>query len=285
MDIRKIAATAAAVACLAAPLCAQTVITPSNANANGWYLFDGSSGTSPATITGAQPRDGNGSLQFNVDASNQQPAAAYFFGTAIPVSTIQSLSLGYDFLTPSGEVPAASPTIRILLTGITDEPANSFAQPRSDGSLGWYLNGASGTWTTELLADNNAADAFFFRIGGVGQASLDCMSTGSSFDDRRQDLDAWGATCNGQNGTYDIQTASVTGIEVDWGTFTAPPGAVDYADLVNWNIGTANGPVSGDYNFEPDAASVTPEPATMSLLAMGLVGMGGVGLRRRNRKR
>ncbi len=32
------------------------------------------------------------------------------------------------------------------------------------------------------------------------------------------------------------------------------------------------------FNFEPDQ-SVTPEPGTLSLLAMGLVGLGGAGIR------
>ena len=40
------------------------------------------------------------------------------------------------------------------------------------------------------------------------------------------------------------------------------------------------------FNFEVDAGiSTTPEPATMSLMAFGLAGMAGAGIRRRKRSR
>jgi PEP-CTERM motif-containing protein len=269
---------ALAVVVSTASLPAQTVVTPSNLQ--GWVLFDGSSGTSPATITAAQPDFGFGSLQFNVNAPNQQPAAAYLFGAAIPVNMISSINLGYDFFTPAGSVPAASPTIRLLLSGIGGNPNG-----RTDGSVGWYLNGAAGAWTTKSLNSGTVGDDFFFRLGGLGEASLDCTSSAGSFDDRRQDLALWAATCNGSGGTYNVQSASVVGVEVDWGTFVAPSGAVDYADMINWDIAGGFGETTGNYNFETDAAqSVTPEPATMSMMAFGLVGLVGNGVRRRRHK-
>jgi hypothetical protein len=254
--------------CAAAPLQAQTV-TP--ANPNGWIFYDGAGpGTDPATITNAKPYNGNGSLQFTVSASNQQPSAAYLFGAPVALSGLNSLSLGYSFLTPNGTVPAASPTIRLLLTGITNghQPGT-----RSDGSLGWYLNGSSDSWQTQSLSLTSGD--FFFRIGGVGQAANDCNSTGSSFDDRRQTINAFKAACSGADGKININTASIVGVQVDWGTFVAPGTATAYADQVNFSIGANN----GNYNFE--TTSVVPEPASVALLGFGMVAIGFVARKRK----
>lgn len=53
-----------------------------------------------------------------------------------------------------------------------------------------------------------------------------------------------------------------------WGAYAGPSGAVDYNDFV----------------FRTTEATVTPEPATMSLLGLGLVGLGG-GIRARRRRK
>lgn len=255
----------------AAPVMAQTVVTPSSLN--GWALYDGSSGTAPATITGAQPFNGNGSLQFTVNASNQQPSAAYIFGAPISLASLSSFTFGYSFLTPVGTVPAASPTIRLLLTGITgaNQPGT-----RSDGSFGWYLNGSSNAWQTVSLS--NTSGDVFFRVGGVGQEALDCKSTGSSFDDRRQTIASFLSACNGAGGAASLLGASIIGLQVDWGTFVAPAPATSYADMVNFSIGQN----AGNFNFETAATSTVPEPSTYVLMASGLLALGLVARRRRS---
>ena len=248
---------------------AQTIVTPGNLN--GWILYDGASGTSPAAITAAQPFNGNGSLQYNVNASNQQPSAAFVFANPVALSQLQNLSLGYSFLTPAGSTPAASPTIRLLLTGLS-----GVTQPgtRTDGSLGWYLNGSSNAWQTQSFSA--AVGDFFFRVGGVGQEALDCKSTGSSFDDRRQTIGAWLSACNGTGGAANLVNAFVVGVQVDWGTFANQGPATGYADMVNFSIG----PNEGNYNFEV-SSNVVPEPASMSLLGLGLVGVGAMARKRK----
>jgi len=55
-------------------LASPVVVMPGNLQ--GWFLGDGSNGTSPATITAAQAFQGNGSVQLSLNAGNQPPLAA-----------------------------------------------------------------------------------------------------------------------------------------------------------------------------------------------------------------
>jgi hypothetical protein len=248
-------------------LAAPTDVTPTNLQ--GWVLGDGSSGTSPATLTGDQAYQGNGSIQFTISATNQQPLAAYAFTTPLTVGSLlnSDMSFGYSYLLPNGSPPATSPTIRLLLSGLS----NSTQSGRSDGSLGFYVNGAGDdTWHTESLSMTSGD--FFFRVGGKGQEALGCGSGNyaSSFDDRRQSLATWASTCTGSGGTVNLADATVIGIEVDWGTIPNVSGPMSvYVDGINFNIGRN----SGDFNFEASANAV-PEPGSIALVGVALAGLG-----------
>jgi PEP-CTERM motif len=245
--------------------------TVTTTDLHGWALFDGGNGTSPATITGAQPDAGNGSLQLTISAGGQQPAAALLFGSPITFSQLvdSDMSLSYDWLVPVGSPTNTSATIRLLLSGLSgvSQPAN-----RTDGSLGFYVNTlGDGTFHTSSLSMTSGD--FFFRVGGVGQEaaaspnSVGCSSTTTTFDDRRQTLAAWAANCNGAGGTANIDNAQVIGIEVDFGTL---PGNTTtqsvFADLINFNIGSN----VGAFNFETAATGAVPEPESLALMLLGL---------------
>jgi hypothetical protein len=256
------------------PLAAQTVVTPSNLQ--GWSLYDGGSpGTDPATITGAQPFDGNGSLQFNVTAPGQQPAAFYGL-TSFSLSDFLSSSdnFGFSFLAPPGEV--ATPTIRLFLTNI-----GNTGTVHTTGSIGWF-GSQNASWQTESFAGNTGN--FFFRVTGEGQINNACDngSAAGSFDDRRQSIDNWLNQCTGIASSVNLLTAQVSAIEVDYGTFPGiTASSTTYADAVNFSL--ANGAQTGNFNFELRSTVSTPEPATITLLATGLVGIAGFAKRKRNR--
>lgn len=73
-----------------------------------------------------------------------------------------------------------------------------------------------------------------------------------------------------------------------WNAFATPgsPNAVEGAMVVGFEDNTAEGGADWDYNdvvFSFEGVSVVPEPATMVLLATGLIGLSGAGFIRRRR--
>ncbi|MGH7593728.1 MAG: PEP-CTERM sorting domain-containing protein [Gemmatimonadales bacterium] len=270
-------AVATLVAALAVSSARAQVVTTTSPN--GWFFFDGKTcaptcpGPDPATITGAKPFAGNGSLQFTVSGTSQQPVA--YYPLAKPIS-LQSLNgLGFSYLAALGEV--GDPVLRLDLSGLSNTGGSS------SGSLGWYGPTPAGGWTTDAFTLTNGN--FFFRTVGKGQAATGCGNTSytGGFSDRLQTIQDWIDACTGLLGTINLGNAVVNAVQVDYGSFPGLVGSTSvYADGVNFSLGSENSLEGGNFNFEL-AGTVTPEPATMTLLGIGLVGL--LGSKRRKRPR
>ena len=244
----------------AAPLAAQTVVvTPSNPQ--GWsgtsyYASDGwgTNGTGAlASITSHFPRAGFGSMEISLaDEGLSEADWTYNFASAIDLSGLGALS--FDWYTSSASTTPA-----------WTSPA--FALAMSDGSYLIWEAAYNGYPSTVPMDQWNTSDIL------NGNFWLANQPNGCPTATVYQSLSLFNSSC------YD-NGAQVAGLDVFLGggyAGTMFDGAAD-----NVTYGVAGAPTT-TFNFEPDTRSVVPEPATMSLLAMGLVGLVGTGRRKRAR--
>ncbi len=233
-----------------------TVVMPGDTQ--GWSST-GTQGSGTVDITTGQARTGNGSLEMNTaDGSGRvryiQGGTGFLAPSMGKASQIDALS--FDWFRSSASTAAAhySPAFRVH---ITDGVKSS--------DLVWefvYSNPHTAAPTDGWQAVNLlASDQLFFKYaGGV------VMSGGAQVN---QTFGDWIASY-GRN-------AKVTGISVGFGSGAA--GTFEgYVD--NVQLGFA-GQGSTTWNFETQAVSTVPEPASVLLLASGLLALGGVAARRR----
>lgn len=236
---------------------AQTVVvTPDDTQ--GWKST-GTQGGGTVGITAEQPRSGSGSLEMNTSGSSGrvryiQGGTSAFGSSMGKVSEINSLS--FDWFRSSASTAAAhfSPAFRVHV-------GDGF----KSSELIWefvYSNPKTAAPTDGWQSVNLlASDQLFYKYAG-GVVTSGGAQVNQSFGD-------WLASY-GKN-------AKVVGISVGFGSGAS--GTFEgYVD--NVRLGFA-GKDATTWNFETHAVSTVPEPASMLLLASGLLALGGLAVVRK----
>lgn len=233
------------------------IVTP--ANPQGWagYTYYGPSGGDPGTgasaaITGTYARSGNGSAELHLDdALNSEADWALTFPGSASYGLGALTGLSYDWFRSS-----TSTANRII--------APSFALGMTDGTYLIYEyaynytgSPAEDVWTTENMLNG--------KWWSTGNGTGVCARYGAFTT-----LSAFNTNCFNGDGSFNT---------LDMFMGYAYSGTFDGAvDNVSMTLATGE---SLSANFELDQTSVVPEPASLALVAAGLLGI--VAIRRRKR--
>ena len=255
--VRKIGLTLVAGSALFAMQAGAQIVTPTNPQGWAGSTYYGSNGNDPGTgasaaITGKYARSGNGSVQLHLDdALNSEADWAMTFGGGASYGLSSLSALSYDWYRSSSSTA----------NGII---APAFALNMTDGTylIYEYAYNHAGNPTEDIWSTENLLTGNWWSTGN-GQGS--CARYGAF-----NTLSFFNSTCFGGTGAFNTLDAFIGYAYA--GTFD---GAID-----NVVMKVTGGP-SLNANFELDKTSVVPEPASMVLVAAGLLGI--VAVRRRKR--
>ncbi|MDB5918446.1 MAG: hypothetical protein JWR40_2680 [Massilia sp.] len=234
----------------------------------GWY-FNNVRNSGVVAVDTSHARSGNGSVSFSGPANAK--ADIEFLPNAVPIAgnyssggslgALSALSsMSYDWYRDSASAATAGlhPSLRVLID--TD---GNLLTPGDRGGLVFerVYNGpaaADDAWISELISDST----FMWNFGTLLGFGANINASPYAYD---ATLAEWKAF---------FPNASIigfsSGIGGGWGDFS---GAVDN---ISWTIDG----VTTSANFETERTAAVPEPGTVALLGLGLLGAGAARWRR-----